>query len=58
MAAKNNRECWKQVWADGRAVAYVRELAMLEKLKKKHGRWWAPVGKPTRVVAPKGVRIR
>ena len=51
------RECWRQVWADGRAVVYVRTLAYLKKLAKQNGKYWEPVGKPERVIAPKGARI-
>ena len=53
-----DRMCWKQIWADGRAVVYVRELATLKTIARKAGKWWAPVGKPVRCVAPKGARIR
>lgn len=58
MPKAKSRECWKQVWADGRAVVYARTLAYLKALAKKNGKWWAPVGKPDRVIAPKGVHIR
>lgn len=53
----SGRECWKQVWADGRGVVYVRELATLKMLARTNGKWWCPVGKPQRCIAPKGARI-
>lgn len=57
MREKSSRECWKQVWADGRPVVYVRELATLKTIAKKAGKYWEPVGKPVRTMAPKGARI-
>lgn len=58
MPNQTDRKCWKQIWADGRAVVYVRNLSTLRALAKKNGKWWAPVGKPVWCEAPKGARIR